>query len=98
MKGERLGLWDVRDGSFDQQWRDLVIEDAAFDERGLVCVPDRFSFGVSEMLRVPGAIHGEPSVEACGFRYPTNFGDPTLVPASQSVYARFTFSLPVDRD
>jgi hypothetical protein len=98
VKGERLNFWDVRDYPFDRQRLEIVLEDASFDGREVVYVPDTANSASSAELHVPGAIPAQPTILASEFVYPTNFGDPELKPGSQSAYSRVTFALPVDRD
>lgn len=92
-----INHWDVRRFPLDRQVITLAIEDAQWDARDVVYVPDVENTAYSPNIMIPGYELGATAASTTLNRYQTNYGDPTLPSGNQSEYARYLQTLEIDR-
>jgi hypothetical protein len=89
--------WDVRRFPLDRQNITLAIEDAQADTRHIVYVPDVENSAYNPNITIPGYHLGASSAAATINTYETNYGDPTLPTGNPSEYARYLYSMEIER-
>jgi hypothetical protein len=91
-------FWDVSRFPLDNHVLEILIEDGDGEIDALVYVPDMENSGVSPQVRAPGYVVRQGTATVSEQRYQTNYGDTSLSTNNESVYSRFVFAVPLERE
>jgi len=90
--------FDLAKYPLDDHSLKIQIEDVKRDSSEIVYRVDSTSTNVSPKVHVPGWDTGHFEATTAVVHYPTNYGDPEAVRATESSYSRFTFSVDLIRN
>ena len=90
-------FWDLRRFPLDDHTLEIVIEDTDKDIREIVYEADTENATVSPELHVPGWEVKSSIGRVTTHAYYTNYGDPSIAKGTPSKWARYTFSIDVER-